>query len=94
MFLPSNAAFSATNTTIAASQLVSDHVVVGTVSYLPDLTDGCILTTQSGETLVVSIRGGRYYINGGLITQANLVLENGVAHVVNKVSLREFQAQL
>ena len=87
VFLPSNAAFSASNSTIPASQLISDHVVAGTVSYLPDLKDGSVLTTQRGETLAVSIRSGRYYINGGLITQANLVLENGVAHVVNKVGL-------
>ncbi len=85
VFLPSNAAFSAGNSTIPASQLVSDHVVAGTVGYLPDLKDGLILTTQRGELLAISIRGGRYYVNGGLITQANLVLENGVAHVVNKV---------
>ncbi|KAI1102226.1 FAS1 domain-containing protein [Jackrogersella minutella] len=85
VFLPSNAAISASNSTLPASQLVSDHVVAGTVSYLPDLKDGDVLTTQRGDTLAISIRGGRYYVNGGLITQANLVLDNGVAHVVNKV---------
>ncbi|KAI1378593.1 FAS1 domain-containing protein [Hypoxylon crocopeplum] len=85
VFLPSNAAFATANSTLSASQLVSDHVVAGTVSYLPDLKDGSVLTTQRGETLSISVRGGRYYVNGGLITQANLVLENGVAHVVNQV---------
>ncbi|XXH00803.1 hypothetical protein Hte_007154 [Hypoxylon texense] len=85
VFLPSNAAFASSNISISSSQLVSDHVVAGTVSYLPDLQDGTILTTQRGETLAISVRSGRYYVNGGLITQANLVLENGVAHVVNQV---------
>ncbi|KAI1384406.1 FAS1 domain-containing protein [Hypoxylon trugodes] len=85
VFLPSNAAISASNSSISASQLVSDHVVAGTVSYLPDLKDGTVLTTQKGETLAISVRSGRYYVNGGLITQANLILDNGVAHVVNKV---------
>ncbi|KAI0157939.1 FAS1 domain-containing protein [Hypoxylon sp. FL1284] len=85
VFLPSNAAFASSNSSIPASQLVTDHLVTGTVSYLPDLQDGMVLTTQKGETLVVSVRGGRYYVNGGLITQANLILENGVAHVVDKV---------
>ncbi|KAI4858850.1 FAS1 domain-containing protein [Hypoxylon rubiginosum] len=84
VFLPSNAAFASSNSSTPSSQLVSDHVVPG-VSYLPDLQDGTILTTQRGETLAISVRSGRYYVNGGLITQANLVLENGVAHVVNKV---------
>ncbi|KAI1457065.1 FAS1 domain-containing protein [Annulohypoxylon moriforme] len=85
VFLPSNAAISASNSSIPASQLVSDHVVAGNVAYLPDLKDGDILKTQRGESLAISIRAGRYYVNGGLITQANLILENGVAHVVNKV---------
>ncbi|KAI1772965.1 FAS1 domain-containing protein [Hypoxylon cercidicola] len=89
VFLPSNAAFAASNSTsnssISSSQLVSDHVVAGNVRYLPDLKDGTVLTTQRGDTLAISVRSGRYYVNGGLITQANLVLENGVAHVVNKV---------
>ncbi|XDG05655.1 hypothetical protein ABKA04_005270 [Annulohypoxylon sp. FPYF3050] len=85
VFLPSNAAISASNSSIPASQLVSNHVVAGTVAYLPDLKDGDILKTQQGETLSISIRAGKYYVNGGLITQANLILENGVAHVVNKV---------
>lgn len=87
VFLPSNAAFSSFPNSTAPQQLVSDHVVPGTVSYLPDLRDGSVLTTQRGETLAISVRAGRYYVNGGLITQANLVLENGVAHVVDRVSL-------
>ncbi|KAI2472949.1 FAS1 domain-containing protein [Annulohypoxylon bovei var. microspora] len=85
VFLPSNAAISASNSSLSATQLVSDHVIAGNVAYLPDLKDGDVLTTQRGETLAISVRAGRYYVNGGLITQANLILENGVAHVVNKV---------
>lgn len=87
VFLPSNAAFSASNSTVSSSQLLSDHVIAGTVSYLPDLKDGTVLTTERGEVLAISVRSGRYYVNGGLITHANLILDNGVAHVVNKVRL-------
>ncbi|KAI0382526.1 FAS1 domain-containing protein [Hypomontagnella monticulosa] len=85
VFLPLNAAINNANSSLPPSQLISDHVVAGTVSYLPDLKDGTVLTTQRGELLAISVRSGRYYVNGGLITQANLILENGVAHVVNKV---------
>ncbi|OTB09276.1 hypothetical protein M426DRAFT_7290 [Hypoxylon sp. CI-4A] len=85
VFLPSNSAISSSNSTISSSQLVSDHVVAGFVGYLPDLKDGDVLKTQRGESLTINIRGGRYYVNGGLITQANLVLANGVAHVVDQV---------
>jgi len=85
IFLPSNAAFSSTNTSVPATELLSNHVVAGTVSYLPDLTDGSCLTTTRGELLTVSVREGQYYVNGARITKANLVLENGVAHVIDKV---------
>ncbi|KAJ8121599.1 hypothetical protein ONZ43_g1989 [Nemania bipapillata] len=85
VFFPSNAAFSATNTTASTPELLSNHVVSGTVSYLPDLTDGTVLKTQRGETLAISIRSGIYYVNGARITQANLILSNGVGHVIDKV---------
>ncbi|KAI0110374.1 FAS1 domain-containing protein [Nemania sp. FL0031] len=85
VFFPSNAAFSATNTTASPPELLSNHVVAGTVSYLPDLKDGTILKTQRDETLAISVRGGIYYVNGARITQANLILANGVGHVIDKV---------
>ncbi|KAI1127681.1 FAS1 domain-containing protein [Nemania abortiva] len=85
VFFPSNAAFSATNTTASPPELLTNHVVAGTVSYLPDLTDGTILKTQRGESLAISVRSGIYYVNGARITQANLILSNGVGHVIDKV---------
>ncbi|KAJ8130816.1 hypothetical protein O1611_g2812 [Lasiodiplodia mahajangana] len=85
VFFPSNAAFSATNTTASPPELLSNHVVAGTVSYLPDLKDGTVLKTQRGETLAISVRGGIYYVNGARITQANLILSNGVGHIIDKV---------
>ncbi len=85
IFLPSNAALSATNTSTPAGSLISNHVVSGFVGYLPDLKDGATLKTQAGETLVISIRAGVYYVNGAKITQGNIIMENGVAHVIDKV---------
>src|SRR5688500_15604376 len=54
VFLPSNAAFSSTNLTSSAAELISNHVVSGFVGYLPQLTDGATLTTQKGEVLAIS----------------------------------------
>ncbi|KAK0703882.1 FAS1 domain-containing protein [Lasiosphaeria miniovina] len=89
VFLPSNNAIAAgANATagVSAAALVTGHVVAGRVAYLPDLADGDTLTTQTGEKLTVTVRpGGLYYVNGARITQANIVLENGVAHVIDKV---------
>ncbi|KAJ3568169.1 hypothetical protein NPX13_g6514 [Xylaria arbuscula] len=84
-FLPSDAAFSASNSTLTASTLLANHVVLGSVKYLPDLQNGVSLTTQRGERLAITVRGGQYYVNGARITKANLILENGVAHVVDKI---------
>ncbi|RWA11607.1 hypothetical protein EKO27_g3488 [Xylaria grammica] len=84
-FLPSDAAFSASNSTLPASTLLANHVVLGNVKYLPDLQNGVSLTTQRGERLAITVRGGQYYVNGARITKANLILDNGVAHVVDKI---------
>ncbi|KAL7793004.1 FAS1 domain-containing protein [Trichoderma ceciliae] len=85
VFLPSNAAFAAANVGLSTASLISNHVVTGFVGYLPELKDGVVLRTQNDETLVISIRGGVYYVNGARIIQANIITENGVAHVIDQV---------
>lgn len=85
-FLPSNAAFAAAgNSTTSTSTLISNHIVSGLSGYLPDLTDGMNLTTKTGGALTVSVRSGIWYINDAKITQANLIMENGVAHIIDQV---------
>ncbi|KAM0256807.1 hypothetical protein ACHAQJ_004759 [Trichoderma viride] len=89
VFLPSNAAFAAASigSSISSStaSLISNHVVGGFAGYLPVLRDGTALTTQKGETLVISIRGGVYYVNGAKIIQANIITENGVVHIIDQL---------
>jgi hypothetical protein len=55
------------------------------LGYLPALTNGATLVTQGGKTLTVTITGSEYCINNAKITQANIILPNGVAHVVDAV---------
>ncbi|KAH8888943.1 FAS1 domain-containing protein [Thozetella sp. PMI_491] len=88
VFLPSDAAFAAAN--ISASTSVSPnflpgHVVPNFLGYLPNLQNGAKLKTQTGDVLTVTFSGGSYYINGAKIITANIILPNGVAHIVNKV---------
>lgn len=84
--MPSNEAFSAApNGTIPPAQLLANHVVPDFVGYLPDLKDGAVLKTRTGATLAISVRDGQYFVNGARITTANLILANGVAHVIDKV---------
>ncbi len=95
VFLPSNTGFSgihvgANNSvdsvTAAAAELISSHTVPNFLGYLPRLTDGLILKTLQGGVLKVSIRDGVVFINNARITKANLILGNGVAHIIDEVS--------
>ncbi|KAF7513217.1 hypothetical protein GJ744_010613 [Endocarpon pusillum] len=89
VFSTSNSAYTAgtSNSTSPAqlSSLLSNHVVPGFLGYLPELRDGQNLTTVGGTTLTVSIRGGDYYINEARIVKADLITDNGVAHVLDKI---------
>ncbi|KAK5989458.1 Fasciclin-like arabinogalactan protein CTB11 [Cladobotryum mycophilum] len=86
LFLPSNTALSSSNNLTASekSQLVSNHIVPGFVGYLPDLVDGAALISQTGEALTIKIRDGFYYVNDARITQANIILDGGVAHIIDR----------
>ncbi|OAA45623.1 FAS1 domain protein [Metarhizium rileyi] len=86
VFVPSNNALSSSSRLCGsdAAQLVSNHVVSGFVGYLPELKDGATLKTLTGETLNIKVSEGRYYVNGALITLANMIMDNGVAHVIDK----------
>ena len=94
VFIPSDAAFAAatagnnnrTNETTSqiSSQLLG-HVLVDQVLYLPSLVDGATYKTKAGTTITISVRGGRYFVNGVLIVQSDFIIENGVAHILNKV---------
>lgn len=64
------------------------------IGYLPNLKHGQTLKTKAGGELKVSVTStttpegaedGDFYINGAKIVKANLVLDNGVAHIVEKV---------
>jgi uncharacterized surface protein with fasciclin (FAS1) repeats len=89
-FIPTNGAFQAagvstTASTGAAEQIVQNHVVTGIAGYLPTLQNGDKLTTAGGGTLQVTVNGGQTFINGVQIVQPNVILPNGVAHIMGQV---------
>ncbi|KAF2877686.1 FAS1 domain-containing protein [Massariosphaeria phaeospora] len=83
-FIPSTSSLSSTNQSLTASAL-QGHAVADFSGYLPSLKNGQTLKTLNGGVLTVNISGGEFYINGAKIVSSNLILENGVAHVVDKV---------
>jgi uncharacterized surface protein with fasciclin (FAS1) repeats len=89
-FVPSNGAFAnadASSPSAGTASLLEGHVIPNFVGYLPSLVNGSTLTTQAGSLVTVTIQGENYYINDAMIVSSNLILENGVAHVIDKVCL-------
>lgn len=69
-----------------AKQLVGGHVVKDFLGYLPNLVDGECLTTSTGKELKVSVKDCEFFIDDAKIVKPNIILENGVAHIIDKVS--------
>lgn len=61
------------------------HVVPGVVT-AADLVEGMELTTVQGETLTVSLAGGAS-INGANVVAADVMVSNGVVHIIDAVLL-------
>lgn len=61
------------------------HIIPNFAGYLPYLTNGLKLLTQAGTTVTVRVEGSDFYLNNAKIIASNLILENGVAHVLDQV---------
>jgi hypothetical protein len=86
--IPTNAAFAAANvsgTEPTTPSLMDGHIVPNFVGYLPALTNGLKLITQAGTTVTVTVQGNDFYLNNAKIIASNLILQNGVAHVLDQV---------
>lgn len=61
------------------------HVISGSV-LAADLTDGAVVTTLAGEDLTVSIAAdGTVTIGGATVTEADVIADNGVVHIIDTV---------
>lgn len=91
VFVPDNAAFIIQNnqslSTDTINKLVSAHVVEGFVAYSPLLVEGAMLRTVAGVDLRISAKpDGTILVNGdSRIVQSDIVVGNGVVHVVDKL---------
>jgi len=68
------------------TSVLTYHVVPGALK-ASDLKNGQTLKTVQGETLMVSEKGGKFYVNGAQISIADVVSSNGVTHVIDAVVL-------
>jgi uncharacterized surface protein with fasciclin (FAS1) repeats len=91
IFAPSNEAFRNIGSALAnisdedLTNVLSYHVVKGTVGYSSGLENGTTLTTLSGNNLTITIgEEGRIFVNSARVTIADVLVANGVVHVIDE----------
>ncbi|KAL3420134.1 fasciclin domain-containing protein [Phlyctema vagabunda] len=90
IFAPSNTAFqnigSATGnlTTEQLSEILTYHVINGTIAY-SSLLANTTITTLNGQNLTVTIEEGDIFIGSAKVVIPNVLVSNGVVHVIDNV---------
>lgn len=90
LFVPQNAAFQALGGSLqsmSSQQLrrILDYHIVNssTIGYSPNLPNGTILHTRSGENLTITFASNSLFVNQARVLQQDLLLANGVMHVID-----------
>ena len=66
------------------TKILTYHVVAG--AYMAkDLKDGMMLKSVEGEDLMITMKDGKWMVNGAMITVADVVSSNGVTFVIDTV---------
>jgi len=100
VFAPTNAAFEALPEGVLDELLanvedlgyVLKHHVYGGSALAADLSDGDMVSTLAGTDLTVEITNGMVYIDGAMVTIADLTADNGVVHVIDAVLVPELDS--
>lgn len=90
-FVPVNEAFAAINGTVQSlsinelQRVLFLHLIVGDVVFSTDIPSGeTAVTTVLGENITLANNDGTGIdVNGNHVVQANVLLSNGVAHLIN-----------
>lgn len=68
------------------TSVLTYHVVPGAIKS-SDLKDGQTLKTVQGETLKITYKDEKWFVNGAQITIADVISSNGVTYVIDSVVL-------
>jgi len=68
-----------------ALKVLDAHTLKGVVAYSPLLVDGAFFRAAGGEEINISVSNGTKYANGAKIIREDIVIKNGVVHVVDRV---------
>ncbi|KAF1932930.1 Fasciclin-domain-containing protein [Didymella exigua CBS 183.55] len=92
IFAPSTEAFREIGSALAnasiedIADILTYHVVNGTVGYSSGLENGTVLTALNGDNLTITIgEEGRIFVNSARVTIADILVANGVVHVIDEV---------
>lgn len=92
IFLPNNAAFSriggnlANLTTEELTNILQYHVVAGQVLYSTDIMNcSSVATLSEGGNITVTLEGSDVYVNSARVIRPNVLVANGVIHVIDRV---------
>ena len=66
------------------TKILTYHVIAGKVM-AADITNGMTAKTLEGSTVKFTVKNGKVYVNGVLVTTADVGASNGVIHVINGV---------
>ncbi|KAH8661558.1 FAS1 domain-containing protein, partial [Tricladium varicosporioides] len=90
IFAPSNVAFSRISSALSnasttdLTNVLSYHVVNGTVGYSSRLTN-TTLRTFGGQNLTIRIQNGSIFVNSARVTTPDVLVANGVVHIIDAV---------
>ncbi|KAF7561332.1 hypothetical protein G7046_g2811 [Stylonectria norvegica] len=90
VFAPSNAAFAAIGSVVGnlstddLSSILSYHVVPRTIGYSSTLRN-TTLRTAEGTDLKITVVNGTVYVNEAKVTTPDVLIANGVVHVIDNV---------
>lgn len=89
IFVPNNAAFqriggNLANLSTAELAGILRYHVVPSLAYSSTLTNGSF-PTLNGTNLTITIEGSSVYVNNARVIQPNVLVSNGVVHVIDRV---------
>ena len=90
IFVPDNEAFRSIGNLVGnltmenLTSILTYHVINGTVGYSTDLMN-MTLPTLNGENITISIIGENVFVNSAKVTVPNVLVANGVVHVIDGV---------
>ena len=90
VFLPNNEAFQRVASAVATADIstlasvLEYHVINGTVAYSTLLSNTSI-ATLNGANVKISLRGNSVFVNGAEVLVPNVLVGNGVVHVIDNV---------